>query len=54
MGVTIHNKKNKAAAKLYSQIASYIFEQECGELKSYPGVKEALRNANKELSKLLK
>lgn len=54
MGVTIHSKKNKATAKLYSQIASYIFEQEYDELKGHPKAIKALKEANIELSKMLK
>jgi hypothetical protein len=43
----------KAALKLYKQIASYIYEQSCGELEGEDEVKAALKAANKALADLM-
>jgi hypothetical protein len=43
----------KAALKLYKQIASFMFEQEYGELKGEDKVKAALKAANKALADLM-
>ena len=46
--------KVKATLKLYNQLTSYLFEQECGELKyAYPSNIEALKAAQKVLSMII-
>ena len=46
--------KTKATLKLYNQLTSYLFEQECGELKyAYPSNIEALKAAQKVLSMII-
>ena len=46
--------KAKATLKLYNQLTSYLFEQECGELKyAYPSNIEALKDAQKVLSMII-
>lgn len=55
MGITFKcNTKYKEALKLFNHINTYLFEQECGELKDSPKVKAALSNVAKELAKLIK
>ena len=46
--------KAKAALRLYNQIASYLFEQEVGELRDHPRVKNALQEAKRHLTELIK
>jgi hypothetical protein len=43
----------KAALELYKQIASFMFEQEYGELEGEDEVKAALKAANKALADLM-
>ena len=46
--------KAKATLKLYNQLTSYLFEQECGELKyAYPSNIETLKAAQKVLSMII-
>ena len=49
------NTKAKATLKLYNQLTSYMFEQECGELKyaNQSNIK-ALKAAQKALSIIIK
>ena len=55
MGIRVTSKtKNKASLKLYNHIVSYLFEQECDELRSNFKVKMALIDAKNELAKLIK
>lgn len=55
MGIRIITKtKNKASLKLYNYIVSYLFEQECDELRGNTKVKSALIDAKNELAKLIK
>lgn len=55
MGIVYNTKtKNKASLKLFNHISSYLFEQEYDELKGKDKVKEALKNASKELVTLIK
>ena len=55
MSITIStNSKAKATLKLYNQLASYMFEEECGELKyaNQSNIK-ALKTAQKVLSMII-
>lgn len=53
MGIRVTGKtKAPNAMKLYSKIASFLFEEEFGELKYHQAAKKALENANKELAKV--
>lgn len=55
MGIKVTGKtKAPNAMKLYSKIASFLFEEDLGELRYHPAAKEALKNANKELAKVFK
>lgn len=55
MGVEVKTKtKAKASLKLYNQINSYLFEQECDELRNSPKVKLALIEAKQKLAELIK
>lgn len=56
MGIRItNNSKLKASTKLLSQISSYLFEQEYGELKSFtPSQIEIIKEAGRVLSKVIK
>lgn len=55
MGINISCKtKAKASLKLYSQISTYLFEQELNELKGYPRVQKAIVEARKALFELIK
>ena len=46
--------KAKVTLKLYNQLTSYLFEQECEELKyAYPSNIEALKAAQKVLSMII-
>ena len=55
MSITIStNTKAKATLKLYNQLTSYLFEQECGELKyANPSNIKALKAAQKVLSMII-
>lgn len=44
----------KASLKLYNQISSFLFEQECGELRNNSKATEALKKARKELAEIIK
>ena len=46
--------KAKAALRLYNQIASYLFEQEFGELRDQNRIKNALQEAKRHLTELIK
>lgn len=52
MAITLKTKTKVATAKLYSQIASYLFEEEFGEFKG--GNIKALQGAMNELKRLMK
>ena len=55
MGITFKcNTRYKEALKLFNHINTYLFEQECGELKDSPKVKATLSNVARELAKLIK
>ena len=48
------NSKAKATLKLYNQLTSYLFEQECEELKyAYPSNIKVLKDAQKVLSMII-
>jgi hypothetical protein len=54
-GVNISAKtKAKASLKLYNAIHSYLFEQECEELRYNPKAKEALIKATEALGVIIK
>lgn len=54
MGLTYSCKtKAKASLKLYNQIASYLFEQEYGELKGNSKAQNALVEAKKALAEII-
>ena len=55
MSITIStNTKAKATLKLYNQLTSYMFEEECGELKyANPSNIKALKAAQKVLSMII-
>lgn len=55
MGINVSTKtKAKASLKLYNQISSYLFEQECDELKGNPSVTHALQVAKEKLMEIVK
>lgn len=55
MGINISCKtKAKASLKLYNQIASYMFEQECNEMKGNSRIKGVLTEAKKSLAEIIK
>lgn len=56
MGITVKaNTRAKATLKLYNQMTSYLFEQECGELKGVSNTDiEVLKKACKVLTKIIK
>lgn len=55
MGIEVKTKtKAKASLKLYNQINSYLFEQECDELRNSPKVRLALIEAKQKLAELIK
>lgn len=56
MGINLQVKtKMKASLKLLNHINSFLFEQECGELKSFtPSQKEKIKEAAKTLSTAIK
>ena len=48
------NSRAKATLKLYNQLTSYLFEQECEELKyAYPSNIKVLKDAQKVLSMII-
>lgn len=54
MGLRITGKtKAPEAQKLLAKIASYRFEQECGELKNHPDVDKALKEAARALTTIM-
>jgi hypothetical protein len=54
-GLNIQAKtKAKAALKLYNSIYSYLFEQECEELRYNSKAKDALTNAADALKVIIK
>lgn len=54
MGLTCSCKtKAKASLKLFNQIASFLFEQEYGELKGNSKAKSALTEAKKVLAEII-
>lgn len=55
MGINVSTKtKAKASLKLYNQISSYLFEQECNELKDNPSVTNALQVVKGKLMEIIK
>ena len=55
MGIKYDCKtKAKASLRLYNQITSYLFEQEFNELRDHPRVKNALQEAKRHLTELIK
>lgn len=55
MGIRVtSNSKNKESLKLYNHIASFLFEQEFGELKGNTTLTSALKAAQVELAKNIK
>lgn len=55
MGIRVSTQtKNKATLKVYNALSSYLFEQECGELRGATGAQiKALREAQSVLGRLL-
>lgn len=55
MGIKIAvNTKAKASLKLYNNIVSYKFEQQCGEMKDNPELNKVLDTAQKLLIDIIK
>ena len=55
MGINISaNTKAKASLRLYNHIASYMFEQEYGEMQGNSRVKQVLDEAKKTLAEIIK
>lgn len=55
MGVNVNCKtKAKASLKLYNQIASYIFEEEFGEMQGNSKIKGALDRTREALIEIIK
>ena len=53
-GIRIYNKNAKATSKVLSALASYMFEQEYGELrKASPAQIKVLEEAKKVLSEII-
>lgn len=52
MGIKLKGKAK--ATKLWSSIATYLFEEECGELRNKPNAVSALHKAQEELIKIIK
>lgn len=46
--------KAKASLKLYNQISSYMFEQECDEMRGNSKIKSVLDEAKKTLADIIK
>ena len=46
--------KAKASLKLYNQISSYMFEQECDEMRGNSKIKSVLDEARKTLADIIK
>lgn len=54
MGINYNCKtKAKASLKLFNQIASFLFEQEYGELKGNSKAQNALTEAKKALTEII-
>lgn len=54
MGINYNCKtKAKASLKLFNQIASFLFEQEYGELKENSKAQNALTEAKKALAEII-
>ena len=53
MNISIKTKA-KASLKLYNQISSYMFEQECDEMKGNSRIKNVLDEAKKTLAEIIK
>jgi hypothetical protein len=54
MGINISaNTKAKASLRLYNHIASYMFEQEYGEMQGNSRVKQVLDEAKKTLAEII-
>lgn len=55
MGINVSTRtKAKASLKLYNQISSYMFEQECEEMKGNSRIKNVLDEARKTLADIIK
>lgn len=55
MSIKISTKTNKKATlKLISHISTFLFEEDCGELKYKDKLKRMLREVNKELQESIK
>lgn len=53
-GIRISNKNAKATSKILSALASYMFEQECGELKKATSAQiKTLQEAKKVLAEII-
>lgn len=46
--------KAKASLKLYNQISSYMFEQDCNEMRGNSKIKSVLDEAKKTLADIIK
>ena len=46
--------KAKASLKLYNQISSYMFEQDCNEMRGNLKIKSVLDEARKTLADIIK
>lgn len=46
--------KAKASLKLYNQISSYMFEQDCNEMRGNSKIKSVLDEARKTLADIIK
>ena len=54
MGINYNCKtKAKASLKLFNQVSSFLFEQECDELKGNNKAKNALIEAKKALAEII-
>lgn len=51
-GIRFHGGRNRATAKIWSALSSFMFEQECGELTAYSNTEKAtLKSALAVLAK---
>lgn len=48
------NTNKRATLKLINHISSFLFEQDCGELRYNEKLKQVLKNTNKELMESIK
>ena len=54
-GIKLYNNNAKATSKLLSALSSYMFEQECGELKkATPKQIQILQEAKNALADIIK